>query len=313
MVDNPTDARASEKERNRWLLRRAMWLSVGAGFFMLGIKIAGYVLTGSTAILSDAAESVVHVVAVCFAAYSLRLSAKPADAGHLYGHAKISFFSAGFEGAMIIIAALYIIYTAVLKWLRGLELEHLGLGTLLTVLATLINGALGAYLVLLGRRKKSLILEANGRHVLTDCYTSLGVIVGLLLVLWTGWKPWDPICAIVVAANILLSGTRLIMTSVSGLMDVADPEVHKKIIEILDRETRRHGITYHDLLHRNLGDAQRVAVHLLFPGDTPIRQAHQIATQIEDEIEAAFDPPASVTTHLESVDDHAAAHERRPH
>jgi cation diffusion facilitator family transporter len=149
--------------------------------------------------------------------------------------------------------------------LLGLELENLGLGTSLTVLAVLINGALGGYLIWVGKRRKSIILTANGKHVLTDCWTSLGVVVGLCLALVTGWLPWDPIAAIAVALNILWSGFGLIRQSVGGLMDVADPEIHGRIIERLDRETQTLGVAYHRLRHRSLGDAYWVEVHLLFP------------------------------------------------
>jgi cation diffusion facilitator family transporter len=165
---NPT---IEEREDVR-LQRFAMRLSLAVGFFMLAGKMAAYWITGSAAILSDAAESIVHVVAVSFAAYSLGLSLKPPDRTHLYGHDKISFFSAGFEGAMIIMAALYIIYESVQKWIAGLRLLNLGTGTALILLASLVNGALGLYLVSMGKRHGSLILEANGRHVLTDCWTS---------------------------------------------------------------------------------------------------------------------------------------------
>ncbi len=294
-------------------LRFAMFLSLAVGLFMLIIKIGAYILTGSTAILSDAAESVVHVAAVSFAAYSLRLSFKPADETHPYGHEKISFFSAGFEGAMIIIAAIYIIYEAVNKWLTGLHLENLGLGTGLTALAAVINGLLGWYLLWVGKKKQSLILEANGRHVLTDSWTSLGVLVGLGLTLVTGWMPWDPICALVVATNILVSGFRLMHRSVSGLMDQAEPEVQKEIERILAEEAARYKVRFHELKHRNLGNTYWVEVHLLFPGDMPVREAHRIATAIENRIENALKPSAFVSTHLESIEDHSEVHVENRH
>ncbi|MBL7962110.1 cation diffusion facilitator family transporter, partial [bacterium] len=205
----------------------------------------------SAAILSDAAESVVHVLAVSFAAYSLWLSTKPADKTHLYGHDRISFFSAGFEGAMIIMAAIYIIYESVMKWIRGLYLENIEVGTFFIIAATLINGLLGWYLVSKGKKNNSLILIANGKHVLTDSWTSFGVIAGLVLTMITGWLPFDPIVAILVALNILWSGGKLIRQSVGGLMDEADPEVHKKITAILEQETKKHSIVFHDVRHRN--------------------------------------------------------------
>jgi len=299
---------AARTEADRKALSFAMTLSLAVGLLMFVLKVGAYLLTGSAAILSDAAESVGHVAAVIFAAYSLKLSYKPADESHLYGHAKISYFSAGFEGAMIILAALYIIYESVHKWLVGLSLENLGFGVVLTAAAAAINGALGTYLLWLGRRKNSIILQANGKHVLTDCWTSLAVLVGLGLVLVTNWLPFDPICGILMACNILLSGTGLIRSSFAGLMDKADPDTQKKVIEILTRECEQRGLTYHDLRHRNLGDAHRVVVHLVFPADTSLAQAHREATRIEQLIEESLKPRAYVTTHLECASDHDELH-----
>jgi cation diffusion facilitator family transporter len=303
----------AKTEADRKALSFAMTLSLVIGLLMFVMKVGAYLLTGSAAILSDAAESVVHVAAVCFAAYSLRLSYKPADESHLYGHSKISFFSAGFEGAMIVLAALYIIYESIHKWLTGLSLENLGFGVVLTAAAAAINGGLGGYLVWLGRRKKSIILEANGKHVLTDCWTSIAVLVGLGLVLVTGWLPFDPICGIIMAGNILYSGFGLMKSAFAGLMDSADPEVQQKLAAILDRECVANGLTYHDLRHRNIGDAHWVEVHLLFPQETSLSAAHRTATSIEQAVEASLEPRAYVTTHLECASDHDAIHpqERR--
>lgn len=295
-------------ETDRQALRFAMTLSLVAGCLMFVIKVGAYLLTGSAAILSDAAESVVHVAAVVFAAYSLKLSYKPADETHLYGHAKIAFFSAGFEGAMIVIAALYILYESIHKWMTGLSLENLGFGTALTALAAAINGGLGGYLVWIGRRKHSLILVANGRHVLTDCWTSIAVLVGLGLVLVTGWLPFDPICGILMAGNILFSGFQLMRSAFAGLMDTAEPEVQKRITDILDAECARHGVTYHELRHRNIGDAHWVEVHLLFPDGVSLADAHRRATAIERTVEQSLTPRALVTTHLESASDHGELH-----
>ncbi len=300
--------KTAKHETDRSSLRFAMTLSLVIGTLMFFMKGGAYLLTGSAAILSDAAESVVHVGAVFFAAYSLRLSYKPADEGHLYGHARISFFSAGFEGAMIILAAVYIIYESIDKWWHGLHLENLGFGTLITAAAALINGALGAFLVWTGRRKNSLILTANGKHVLTDCWTSAAVLVGLGLVLITKWKPWDPICGIAMALNILWSGGGLIRSAFSGLMDTADPKTHKEITDILDQETAKYGISYHALRHRNVGDAHWIEVHLLFDDGTAVGDAHRTATSIEQVIESALAPRAHVTTHLECRKDHDLIH-----
>ena len=302
-----------KNKKDKTALNFAMMLSLWVGILMLLLKVGAYLITNSSAILSDAAESVVHVIAVGFAAYSLRLSFKPADSEHLYGHAKISFFSAGFEGAMIVIAAIYIIYEAVHTWITGLYLENLGIGIGLTALAALINGALGFYLITVGKKKKSIVLEANGKHVLTDSWTSAGVLVGLGFTITTGWLPWDPIFAILVALNILYSGIGLMRKSVSGLMDKANPEVNAKLVEILDRETKKRGILYHNLLHRNLGYTHWIELHLLFKENTSIRVAHKIATEIENVIKEKIKPGANISTHLESIEDHEEVHSGKGH
>jgi cation diffusion facilitator family transporter len=296
-------------EADRKALTYAMRLSLVVGVFMFFIKVGAYLLTGSAAILSDAAESVVHVAAVAFATFSLRLSYKPADQNHLYGHTKIAFFSAGFEGAMIMLAAVYIIYESIHKWMGGLRLENLGFGTSLTAVAAAINGGLGAYLIMLGRRRNSLILTANGKHVLTDFWTSLAVLIGLGLVLITHWLPFDPICGILMACNILRSGGALIKSAWTGLMDSADPAVQKQLIGLLDRETTKHGISYHELRHRNLGDSHWVEVHFVFPDGTSLADAHRTATEIERVVGASLEPQATLTTHLESASDHDELHQ----
>jgi len=298
----------TQPETDRKALSFAMNLSLSVGLLMFVMKVGAYLLTDSAAILSDAAESVVHVAAVIFAAYSLRLSYRPADDTHLYGHAKISFFSAGFEGAMIILAALYIVYESMHKWLAGPQLENLALGTALTAAAAAINGGLGGYLVWMGRRKNSLILEANGKHVLTDCWTSVGVLVGLGLVWTTRWMPFDPICGIIVACNILWSGVGLLRSAFGGLMDKADPKIQNQLTEILDRETQTRGVSYHQLRHRNIGDSHWVEMHLLFPEGSSLADAHRTATEIEQVIETSLEPRAYVTTHLECACDHQTLH-----
>ncbi len=294
----PTPSGAAEKQF-------AMALSVAAGFFLLVLKAVAWKWTGSTAILSDLGESVAHMVAVCFAAYSLWLTLQPADSNHPYGHAKISFFSAGFEGAMIIVAALYILYEAVGAAVHGPELSNLGIGLALTTTGVLLNGSLGWYLVHSGKKRGSIILEANGHHVLTDCWTSLGVLLALALVRFTGWTYWDPIFAAAAALNILLTGVRLIRRSISGLMDAADPEVNRLIEDLVGIETHKHGITHHNLRHRNIGDAHLVELHLCFPDNTLLRDAHRVATEIEDALEKNIRPAAQVITHLECDGDHA--------
>jgi len=299
-----------DHEHTAHLQRFAMRLSLAMGFLMLAGKIFAFWLTGSVAILSDAAESVVHVAAVSFAAYSLSLSLKPPDRTHLYGHDKISFFSAGFEGAMIVIAAFYIIYLSVAKWLSGLRLEHLGFGAALTLIASLVNGDLGLYLVRVGKKQHSLILEANGKHVLTDCWTSFGVVVGLSLALLTGWLQLDPILPILVAINILWSGGKLIRRSVGGLMDEVDSRISAQIKQLLDSLTSQMGVGYHGLRHRNAGNTLWVELHLLFPKGIPLESAHAVATQIEETLVEKLPMRTEVITHLETLEDHEQAHSR---
>ncbi len=278
---------------------------MAAGFLMLVGKTGAWWLTGSAAILSDASESVIHVFAVTFAAFSFHLSHRPPDARYLFGYERVSFLSAGFEGGLIVLAALGIIFTAVRKWMDGLVLENLGLGTLLVVAASVINLALGWYLVNEGRRTQSIILEANGRHVLTDSWTSFGVVVGLCLVLITGWLPFDPICAILSALNILWSGGHLIWRSATGLLDYADPEVGRSLRGQLDVICSELGIQYHGVRFRHTGARVLVNVHLLFPASTTIGEAHRAATELEERLKAASGQPLEVDTHLESIEDHA--------
>jgi len=288
--------------------RFAMRLSLFVGLLMLLGKLTAYFMTHSAAILSDAAESVVHVVAVGFAAFSLQLSAKPAAPRFLYGYERITFFSAGFEGAMIVLAAIAILVTAIQKWLAGLRLENLGKGALLVLAAGILNAALGYYLLRVGRRTKSLILEADGKHVLTDSWTSFGVVGGLTLVLFTHWKPFDPLIAIVVALNILWSGGHLVWRSVVGLLDYGDPSAGRNIREKLDAICGELGVSYHGVRFRNTGYRQIIEVHLLFPHLTSVGEAHSLATRLEERLPKDLGIPAEVITHLESLDDHADVH-----
>lgn len=289
-------------------MRLAMRVSLAFGVLMLVGKMAAYLITGSAAILSDASESVVHLVAVIFAWFSLWLSLKPANPRYLYGFERISFFSAGFEGAMIVLAALFIIAVTIQKWLNGLELTNVGAGTLFTLLMAFLNAGLGWYLVRTGKRTQSLILEADGKHVLTDSWTSAGVVAGLALVMWTGWKPWDAICALAVAANILWSGGSLIWRSATGLLDTADPKTGSLLREKLDTLCTELGIQYHGVRFRSTGQRLLVEVHLLFAGSQTVAEAHRLATLLEERLPETLGQPAEVVTHLEAQDDHEAVH-----
>ena len=289
-------------------MRFAMRIFLAFGVLMLVGKMAAYLMTGSAAILSDAAESVIHVVAVAFAAFSLRLSNRPAAPEFLYGYERITFFSAGFEGAMIVLAAIFILYAAIEKWMSGLQLENLGAGTLLVLVAAALNAGLGWYLVRTGRRTHSLILEANGKHVLTDSWTSFGVVAGLGLVMLTKWKPFDPLLAIAVAINILWSGGHLVWRSAVGLLDHSDPRIGTEIRGKLDTICGELGLQYHGVRYRTTGYRQIIEVHLLFPYLMAVGEAHRLATLLEERLPQELSVPAEVFTHLESAEDHAAVH-----
>ena len=305
-----TNSATQGDEQELHAARFAMRLSLAVGVLMLLGKTAAYYVTGSAAILSDFAESVVHVIAVAFAAFSLRLSAKPAVPTFLYGYERITFFSAGFEGAMIIVAALWILIEAIQKWMAGLRLEHLGRGSLLLLGAGLLNAWLGWYLLHVGKRSHSLILEADGKHVLTDSLTSFGVVAGLGLVMLTGWKPFDPLIAIAVALNILWSGGRLAWRSAVGLLDYSDPGTGKQIRGKLDAICNELGLHYHGVRYRTTGYRQIIEVHLLFPHATAVGEAHRLATALEERLPVELAMPAEVITHLESLEDHADVHSR---
>jgi cation diffusion facilitator family transporter len=245
---------------------------------------------------------------VGFACFSLRLSTKSASPQFLYGYERITFFSAGFEGAMIVMAAIAILYESIRKWIAGLQLEHLGTGALLILMAGILNAGLGYYLVRTGRRTNSLILEADGKHVLTDSWTSFGVVGGLGLVLLTHWKPFDPLVAIAVAGNILWSGGRLVWHSAVGLMDYSDPKAGRKIREKLDAICSELAIQYHGVRFRTTGYRQIIEVHLLFPRQTSVSEAHSLATILEERLPVELGMPAEVITHLECLEDHAEVH-----
>jgi cation diffusion facilitator family transporter len=279
--------------------QRAMGVSLGTGVLQLVVKITAFVITGSAAVFADAAESTVHLVAVFFAFVSIRIAARPPDRDHPYGHAKIGFLSAGVEGAAILTAALLILADATTRILRGPEVQELGWGIALTAATVLMNAALGLWLIRLGRRRHQIILSSNGWHVLTDAWTSLGVILGLLLVSLTGWVYWDPVCAIVVAINIVVTGASLLKRSVLGLMDTAGAGEIARAEAFLEAQLRDSGVSYHALRMRHRGDRMAIDFHLVFDDDTTIDEAHAFATDLERKLASAFTPEAHVLTHLE--------------
>ena len=278
---------------------KVMNLSLGVAVVLLGTKITAAAITGSSAIYSDAAESVTHVLAVAFAAWALRLAHKPSDDTHHFGHDKVAFVSSGFEGAMISAAALLIVYEALRQAFTGAAIASMGVGMALTAAAAAVNLVLGGALLRVGKRRHSAILRANGEHVLADVWTSGGVLAALALVHFTGWRWWDPIFAVLAAAKLLWTGTRLMRESLGGLMDEADLTVEKSLRETLDAECARHGLSYHNLRHRHSGRTHWVEFHLVFPDETGLLDAHGVATALEGRVAGLLGPDVRVISHLE--------------
>ena len=259
------------------------------GFSMFIAKIGAYLLTGSAAIFSDAAESVVHILATGMALFSIILSNKPPDESHPYGHNKVEYFSAGVEGFLIFTAAVVIIYSAISDIIKGPELDKLDTGAIIIFLAALINMFLGFYLVRIGKKTNSITLIADGKHVLTDSYTSAGVIVGVLLVIFTGYKLFDPIFAIAVGLNIIYTGFKLIRESVGGLMNEANQDVLNKIANVLTKNKRDYWIDIHELRYWQAGDRIFLDFHLLLPYYFNIQQTHKEENEIEEIFQNEFE------------------------
>jgi len=293
---DPTSNPAAGRAR-----KRAMAVSLGASVLMLiGKGLATY-LTGSAAILSDAAESVIHVFATGFAGFSLWYAATPPDPDHPYGHGKISYFASAVEGTLILIAALIIGGTAVQDLLTGASIGQIDIGLYLMGGLTAVNLALGQYLVRVGRRTNSLVLVSNGQHVMTDMWTSLGVIAGVGAVGLTGVQWLDPVVALLVAANILWTAKGLLRRSIYGLLDEADWEATRSLLDELDAAKAEGVIAeFHQVRHRRAGDQVWIEYHLMFPGQMSIREAHARSHDVEDRVDALFpDDTVHVTAHLE--------------
>ncbi|CAM3105301.1 cation diffusion facilitator family transporter [Tsukamurella hominis] len=295
-------ASSGSASRNREDLSRFALLSIATSLVVIGLKILAWRLTGSVGLLSDAAESSVNVVAAVAAYVALKVVAKPADHDHNFGHTKAEYFSAVLEGVMIVVAAVVILVSAVDRLLNPQALEQVGLGLAISVAATVLNGLVGYYLIRVGRRHRSLALQADGKHLLTDVWTTVGVIVGVLLVALTGWLPLDPLIAIAVAVNILVVGARLVWQSGAGLMDAALPaDERAQIDEVLDRH-RTDGIDFHDVRTRESGHERFLQLHMLVPGDWTVQHAHDVTEEVEADLAALFDD-MRITIHIEPIDD----------
>ena len=281
--------------------RLAMTASLVVAVVMLVGKLTAVALTGSTAILSDALESVVHLAATAMAGFSLWYAAQPPDRAHPYGHGKIAYFSSGLEGALILLAAVGIVWTSVLDLIRGPEVNQIGVGLMITAALGLVNLVLGVTLVRVGRRTNAIVLVANGHHVLTDMWTSLGVLVGIGLVWLTGAVWLDPVVALLVGANIVWTSGSLMREAYSGLMETADPDETGRVLGVLDDAVAEGLIAgHHHVRHRRVNDQVWIEQHLLLPDDLRLDAAHDRATAVELRQRAIFpESRVQVTSHLE--------------
>jgi cation diffusion facilitator family transporter len=287
------------------------------GITLLIVKFTAYFITESTAIYSDAVESIANVLGSAFAFYALSVAHRPADKDHPWGHGKIEFLSAGFEGGLILLAAVFIVIrTADALWHGELLREQaLDYGLLLVVLAMVVNGVVGLILLRTGQKQGSMTLEADGKHLLSDVITSAGVLTALVIVKFTGWRYLDPIAALAMAGYIGWMGTRLMRKAASGLMDEQNAEHDRRIRAILDSHVGPYGLppricSYHNLRHRQNGRYLWVDFHLNVPGQTTIEEAHGTAGAIEHEIEQAMGQAdeADATAHVEDCKDQACWH-----
>lgn len=298
------DSTRSGESTNSRAQHRAMRTSLAIAVVMLAGKGWAYLITGSTAILSDALESVVHIGATAMAGFSLWYAAQPPDKQHPYGHGKIAYFSSGFEGAMILLAALLILVEGIKALVGGPELQQLGTGLVITAGLGLINLVLGLYLVRTGKRTNAIVLVANGHHVLTDMWTSLGVVVGVGLVYLTGLLWLDPVVALILGLNIMWTAFGLIRTSFRGLMESVNPSETQKVVDALDSATSDGQIKgYHQLRHRRVNDQIWIEAHFLMPDNLSLQEAHQRATLVEAILDGLFpDDIVQITSHLEPLE-----------
>lgn len=288
----PTDA----AERARL---RAVAISIAVSVALLAAKYEAYLLTGSTAILSDALESIVNVVAAVFGLGGLVFAGRPADRNHPYGHGKIEFFSAAFEGGLIAFAAVLIFYEVVLSLLRGPELRAIDLGVTIVLGAGVVNLLLGYYLVRAGRRYDSLTLVADGRHVLADFYTSAGIVVGLLLVRFTGIAWLDPVVAAVVALNLLWTGFRLVRHAAGGLLDEEDPALLNRLLDVVQHHLGQGVIRIHHLRAIRSGRFHHVDAHLVVPEFWSVERSHELAEELAEQVIKEVGVEGEMTLHTD--------------
>lgn len=286
-------------------LTRYAWLSIAAAVATILLKGWAYLLTGSVGLLSDALESFVNLAGALMALAMLTVAARPADEDHTYGHGKAEYFSAGVEGAMILIAALSIAVAAVDRLMDPRPLEQVGLGLAVSVVAAAVNFAVATVLMRVGRTHRSATLEADAHHLMTDVWTSAGVLVGVGAVVATGWLWLDPLVALAVAANIVWTGARILRGSVAGLMDAALPPADVKLLKEVLQPYVDQGIEYHALRTRQSGARRFVSLHVLVPPEWTVQAGHELLERLEADVRRALQP-VTVFTHLEPLGDPAA-------
>ncbi len=298
-------AKHQDMTNNRAALTRFAWLSIGAALVTIALKTGAYLLTGSVGLLSDALESIVNLAGAILALAMLSIASRPEDEGHHFGHSKAEYFSSGAEGSFIIIAAGGIIYTAIERLINPQPLEQLGIGLAVSAIAGLVN--LGAALVIdhNGKKHNSITLRANAKHLMTDVWTSVGVLGGVGLVTITGWQPLDAFVAIAVAVNIVWSGIGIIKQSVTGLMDSVLPDNELALIREKIDDTLPEGITYHALMTRQAGARRFVSFHVLVPGEWTVEHGHALLEKLEAQLTLLL-PNMVVFTHIEPLDDPAS-------
>jgi cation diffusion facilitator family transporter len=282
----------------RTLLTRLMWLSIAAALVTITMKTIAWRMTGSVGLLSDAVESLVNLLAAIVALIMIRWATLPPDKEHAFGHEKAEYFAAGAEGMFILGAAVSIGYVAVQRLLHPAGLESVGPGLAVSVGASLVNLGVAMTLIRAGRRHRSITIEADGRHLMTDVVTSAGVVIGVIAVAISGWHPLDPIVAIAVALNIVFTGVRLIRRSGAGLMDKSLPPEDLARVEGALASYREDGIIFEALRTRRAGRRSFVSLKVLAPADWTVARGHVLLEQIERDVKAAL-PETSVTTHLE--------------
>lgn len=283
-------------------LTRYAWLSIATAVVTIALKAGAWYITGSVGLLSDAAESVVNLVAAFFALIALRVAARPADKSHHFGHSKAEYFSAGAEGVMIFLAAVFIIVAAIQRLITPAPIENVGIGLAISVVASILNGVVAMLLLRAGRRHRSKTLVADGKHLLTDVWTTVGVLVGVGLVALTGWHRLDPIVALLVGLNIIVTGWKLVSESAEGLMDVSWPkEDNAELARLMGRFTGGE-IDVHALRTRESGHQRYCDFHLLVPGAWSVNEAHDLCEEIETAVKETFDGVV-VTGHIEPRED----------